>query len=162
MRCMACGAEMVSARETYPYDECGLPHVILVGVEVRRCAGCDESEVVIPNIEGLHRVIAGVLVRKPARLTGAEVRFLRKFRGWGQADFAARIGVDKTTVSKWENGHEMPGAVADRLIRLVVALSAPITDYSTDALTNIGNEVEPVKLRAHADDGKWREEQACA
>ena len=68
MKCDACGGPMISARENYNYAACGLPHVTLVGVEVRRCKACGEHEVVLPKIEQLHRAIAlGVVAKRPRR-----------------------------------------------------------------------------------------------
>ena len=72
---------MKTSRENYLYDACGLPGVTLVGVEVSRCPECGNHEVSIPRIEELHRVIARAVANRPARLDGAEVRYLRKWLG---------------------------------------------------------------------------------
>ena len=37
MKCTECGATMKVRKESYRYDESGLKHVTLVGVEVARC-----------------------------------------------------------------------------------------------------------------------------
>jgi DNA-binding transcriptional regulator YiaG len=42
------------------------------------------------------------LVKKPARLTGAEVRFLRSYMELTQGAFGESLLVDASTVSKWE------------------------------------------------------------
>ncbi len=43
------------------------------------------------------------VVRKPARLTGAEVKFIRLTMEQTQAAFAKRIGIkDRSLISKWE------------------------------------------------------------
>src|SRR5262245_14012742 len=144
MKCADCGESMVSARENFNYKASGLP-VTLVGVEVRRCKACGEYEVVIPRIENLHEVIAHAVVAKRPRLTSAEIRFLRTYLGWSGADFARRIGVAAETVSRWENGHDAMSPVADRLLRLMVLTRAPVSDYSLDALAEVGDEAAPLR-----------------
>lgn len=121
MKCIECGGRMKTARENFRHQALGLP-VTLVGVEVSRCAGCGLSEVSIPQLEGLHRAIASALVSKTARLTAAEIRFLRKQLGWSGAELADHLGVTRETVSRWEQGSSPIGATADRLLRATVAL----------------------------------------
>jgi transcriptional regulator with XRE-family HTH domain len=36
---------------------------------------------------------------------------LRAAHGWTMADLAERMGVKKSTISRWESGHTMPRAV---------------------------------------------------
>src|SRR2546425_3135547 len=101
MKCTECGTQMKARRENYRYDECGLRHVTLMGIEVRRCPRCGNYEVSIPHVEKLHRLIARVVIEKTTRFTGEEVRFLRKSLGWSGSDFAKRMGVTDETVSRW-------------------------------------------------------------
>lgn len=126
MKCI-CGGAMKVSTENYEYES--LPGAILCGVEVRRCATCDEEEVLIPRLAELNRVIAGVLIRKPTPLSPAEFRFLRKSLGWSGVDVARRFGVAKETVSRWEKGRMPIAPPADRLLRLTVAYESPIQDY---------------------------------
>ncbi|MDD5307077.1 MAG: helix-turn-helix domain-containing protein [Deltaproteobacteria bacterium] len=162
MKCLTCGKAMTSARENYNYSACGLPHVTLKGVEVRRCRSCGEHEVVIPRIEDLHQAIAMAVVAKKSRLMPAEVRFLRKHLGWSGTDFARHMGVAAETVSRWENGREPMGAVADRLLRLLVATKAPERDYVIDSLAELGDEATPARLRLASGRKGWRAEPAAA
>src|SRR5215203_2238863 len=99
-KCRTCGkTEMTARTETYLYTESGLPNVVLVGVEVRRCSSCGHHELVLPRIAELHRTITHAIIRKPFRLSGLEVRYLRKYLGWSGVDFARHVGVDPSTVS---------------------------------------------------------------
>ena len=133
----------------------GLPHVTLAGINVNRCAKCGEVEVEIPRVEKLHKAIAGALVRKAARLSGAEVRFLRSQLGYSGADFAKVIGVSASTVSRWENEHEPIGPQADRLLRLMVATRDPQRNYELDQLANVRDTLAP-KVHAHVNDSAWQ------
>ncbi len=145
MTCLQCGSAVTSARETVNYDAMmGLP-VTLKNIEVRRCASCGEYEVVIQRAQRLMEVLAGSLIRKPSRLSGDEVRFLRKYLGWSGADFARHIGATPETVSRWENDAATIGGTADRALRLMVATARPVHDYSLDTLEDIANEAQPVE-----------------
>ena len=97
----------------------------------------------LPRIAELHRTIAHAVIRKPFRLSGLEVRYLRKYLGWSGVDFARHVGVDPSTVSNWENDKDPIGSASDRLLRLMIAHGAPVDDYSLDELTKIENEQKP-------------------
>ncbi len=137
MKCQECGAPMKRRKENYRYDECGLKHVTLVGVDVTRCARCGNCEISLPRLEGLHRLLAKVLIEKSTRFTGDEVRFLRKSLGWSGSDFAKYMGVAVETVSRWENDVAPIGPQADRLLRFLVAQGRLATRYPTDRLAKI-------------------------
>jgi putative zinc finger/helix-turn-helix YgiT family protein len=145
--CRACGGVTKTEAENYRYTESGLPNVVLLGVNVRRCPKCGEVELLLPRVAELHRVIARAVVHKPARLTGAEVRFLRKHLGWSGTDFAEHMGVDPTTVSAWENDRKQLGPSSDRLLRLMVVHKAPVDDYSLEELKKITDHEEAASSR---------------
>jgi putative zinc finger/helix-turn-helix YgiT family protein len=156
-KCRSCGkGETSTSRETYLYTESGLPNVTLVGVDIRRCPRCGAHEVLLPRVEELHRVIAQAVVHKPARLSGAEVRFLRKSLGWSGADFAKHLGVDPSTVSKWETDKEPIGPASDRALRLMAVHGRPVDEYPLDELMKIGDERKPaVELRLSRRTDGW-------
>jgi putative zinc finger/helix-turn-helix YgiT family protein len=143
MNCTECGAAMTEKAENYRYRECGLPSVTLIGVLIRRCNQCGDYEVAIPRVEELHRLIARALIEKQTRLTGAEVRFLRKSLGLSGPDFARRMGVTIETVSRWENDAAAIGAQADRLLRLLVAQGKLTMHYPEEKL----DRIDPGKSR---------------
>lgn len=137
MKCLECGGVMRTRRENYRYEASGLKNVVLANMEVSRCLTCGYEEVAIPNIEGLHRAIAQVLVRKPVRLAPEEIRYLRKYLGWSGVDFAKHMGVTPETVSRWENSREAIGPQADRLLRLMVVTREPEREYPLETLAAI-------------------------
>jgi transcriptional regulator with XRE-family HTH domain len=67
-------------------------------------------------------------------LAPIEIRFLRKHIGLSGEDFAQRMGVTRETVSRWETGANQMGAVADRLLRLLVINHEPSESYLVDDL----------------------------
>jgi transcriptional regulator with XRE-family HTH domain len=75
---------------------------------------------------------------------------LRKSLGWSGGDFARRMGVDPATVSRWENGAQDIGQVAERLLRLLVSVAGPVLGYSLDDLADSAGAPEtdaaPIRL----------------
>lgn len=147
MKCMQCGSPMETKSETYLYDRNGIG-ATLTNVPVHRCAACGDFEVEIPRIAQLNELLAATLIRKSSRLTGAEIRFLRKSLGWSGADFARYMGATAATVSRWETDKQRMGPIADRLLRLVVSKGTPIDDYSLEDLATVSD--------ANADDSPMR------
>ncbi|MBC7898325.1 MAG: helix-turn-helix domain-containing protein [Cytophagaceae bacterium] len=133
------------------YDVGGLPHVELHGVEVSKCTACGVETVAIPRVGQLHRVLAQGFVTQHRMLAPVEVRFLRKHMGLSSADFAQRMGVARETVSRWETGAAPMGAVADRLLRLLVVTHEPSESYVVDdLLRDLNDRAAPEKLSSVA------------
>ncbi len=155
MKCMQCGSSMKTQNETYLYDRDGI-RATLENVRVHRCAACGDFEVEIPRIEQLHETLAGTIIRIPARLSGAEIRFLRKVLGWSGAKLARQMGVEAETVSRWETAKKRIGASAERLLRLSVSVGTPIEDYSLEDLVNVSGDNEGnVPMHVARSDDAW-------
>ena len=150
-KCMHCGETLAQvSRIDLPYRS--LPGVVLVGIEARSCLVCSEVEYAIPRIEALNESISRLLVGKPTRLAGTEVRFLRKYLGWSGRDFASRVGVTPETVSRWENGVLAIGETPDKLLRMFVLHEKPVADYSLDQFDVLAKaEGDPIHLRLSAE-----------
>jgi putative zinc finger/helix-turn-helix YgiT family protein len=136
---------MERERVNHRYTESGLPNVVLVGVEMRRCPKCGEQALSIPRVEDLHKTLAMSLIHEHTRLASYEIRFLRKWLGLSGVDFARRMGVDPATVSRWESTEkpQSMGPVADRLLRMLVAHGQPIAEYP-HILANLDDTLEHV------------------
>ena len=100
----------------YHYTESGLQNVWLSNGYVTHKTPYGKS-VAIHDVEGLHRVIGRSIANKP-KLTGAELRFLRKEMGLSQAALALLVGTSEQNVSLWERRGRIPKA-SDRLIRVL-------------------------------------------
>jgi putative zinc finger/helix-turn-helix YgiT family protein len=164
MTCLECGGAMRTRREIVPFDKpIGLPGVRL-STCVARCRNCGAFEVRLPDLEGLHRAIARALVTKKARLAPTEIRFLRKVLGWSGADFAEHVGTSAETVSRWETGATPMGPQADRLLRLMVLTTDPVSDYRKLDLLKTVARAKPVAVRMLAKAGLkgWRIESTAA
>lgn len=139
MNCPNCRKFEMSSRieSDYRYVECGLKNVVLHEVATRECGNCGNRLVSIPRVAELHQALARCVAEQRARLSGAEVRFLRKHIGWSGRDLAARMGVDPATVSRWENGHEPIGPAADRALRLMAMHGRPVQEYPLEQLADV-------------------------
>jgi len=156
MKCPNCTLPMSTSRENHGYEASGLPHVTLVGVEVRRCAGCGAEEVVIPKLDQLHMALVRAVIERPARLAPQEIRFLRKHLGWSGSELARHMGVTPESVSRWENAREPMGPVADRLLRTMVTTTLPSHGDWLRSLVDLNQELTPLRVRLEQVKGTWR------
>ncbi len=153
MKCVQCGHATKSEKvPRYHYTECGLKNVYLNGLSARVCPECGETEVTFPNIEQLHGLIAGDLAVQAARLRPEEIRFLRVHLGFSGADFARKIGVTPSAVSRWENGKDQMEIPTERYLRvLILSKAGPFRDY--DHLQDYGSKKvkarQPLEFSSH-------------
>ena len=160
---------MASMERPYHFVNSGLSNVYLIGVECRVCRICGKQAANIPAIEELMTVIARVVVRKDAALSGPEIRFLRKRLGIPSAEFGNIVGVTKEQVSRWENGHNGPEKSADKLIRVFYCLISrdptleqQVNQHIEDWLTTIPGADHISKYCAKLLDKEWTAESVLA
>jgi putative zinc finger/helix-turn-helix YgiT family protein len=140
--CEQCGGPTTTDTQAVRrYDLGGLPHVVLTGIHVTRCDACDQESFGVPRIAQLHRRLAAHFVAQTRMLAPTEIRFLRKHVGWSTMEFATRMGVARETVSRWETGACPMGAIADRLLRVLVLTHEPTDNYAIDDLLQKLNDV---------------------
>jgi transcriptional regulator with XRE-family HTH domain len=115
-------AAIATVEKPYHYVDSGLSNVYLIGVKYWACSQCPRQAAEIPAVEQLLNVIAKTVVMKPALMTGAEIRFLRKRVGKKQADFAALVDLTPEHFSKLENDLLPLPESTDKLIRLTYGM----------------------------------------
>ena len=99
------------------YTGCGVRNVWLQnGYTVKQTP--HGKAVAIQDVDGLHRVLALMITRKP-RMSGAEFRFLRKELNLSQAALAQMFGYDAQTIALWEKNKQRVPRLADRMLRLI-------------------------------------------
>jgi DNA-binding transcriptional regulator YiaG len=108
--------------------------------------------------------IALALINKAARLTPAEIKYLRKTLGWSGADFARNLHVDPATVSRWES-ESAPQAMSESnelVLRLAVAVGQRIDDYGLERLAEVATKkVKPLRLKLRASKQGWQAQDAA-
>lgn len=92
----------------------GLPNVYLTGGFVVEGAGDDET-VAYADLEGLYFAIARQIALRATRLSGAELRFLRRRLGMTQGEAANLVDKTDQVLAKWEKD-ELPVPYADGAI----------------------------------------------
>jgi putative zinc finger/helix-turn-helix YgiT family protein len=119
MKCLKCGSQLIPKEVSrYHYTESGLDNVYLTAVQVRRCPKCKTLMPEIPNLLYVQLCIALYVIEKPGRLSGKEVRFLRKNLAMKSKEFADKLGYTAQTFSRIEQGKAVIGPQGDRLVRL--------------------------------------------
>jgi DNA-binding XRE family transcriptional regulator len=102
----------------------GLDNVYLQGgVKRLDCFGCGERFTQIEAPHQLMEVIAVGLLLKPAKLSGQEMRFLRKSCNFSQDELAKKLGITRRAVIEREK-KPRPGLRADQEMGLRVILLA--------------------------------------
>lgn len=108
--------------DQFHYTASGLDYVWLTnGFTVKETA--HGRGVSITDAEGLHRAIANAIVTGGRPLRGQEVRFLRSVLDLSQKSLGRVLGLDRSTVSRWEGEPNVPlPDQSERLLRMYYAL----------------------------------------
>jgi putative zinc finger/helix-turn-helix YgiT family protein len=142
--CVSCGkgrAETSILRE-HTEDLGGIVATLRNAVLVHRCADCGEELTEIPDMQDLVKAVALARAQIPVKLSGNDVRFLRRVFDMTQAEFAAAMGFDSAeTISRWENNIRGIGANVEKLLRHnVCALlykSVPAAEYDPETVARL-------------------------
>jgi transcriptional regulator with XRE-family HTH domain len=105
----------------FQYRASGLDNVFLRSGYTQQMVG-GEVYTAVQDADELHAAIAEHLVLRRKVLRGQEVRFLRKFLGWTQADTGDALGLSDQSIARYEKEKDnatLEGP-ADRLFRLYV------------------------------------------
>ena len=105
-RCYNCGGPVRFSVGKHRYRGAGLRNVLVVGVAVGKCRRCGEEYVDIPAMADLHQKLGMAVIQKPSRLTGEELKFLRKLFGLTARQVAEETAYHPVTISDWETGEE--------------------------------------------------------
>jgi putative zinc finger/helix-turn-helix YgiT family protein len=154
--CMECGTEMLRyIKPEHVEDLGGVVVCIRNAVLIERCPECGEEESAIPNMKGL--VCAAALARalNPVRLSGKEIKFIRRALGMTQKEFSNKVEVTIETLSRWENDVPGRGGCAEKSLRYAVCAllheHAPAIDFDPVTITNMeflpAREIEPLQLQ---------------
>lgn len=139
--CSVCSEPAIIERGDYDFsDLADVGGIVLTNIELIRCTQCGNVDPVIPRMADIMRLIGVAIVMQPRSLRGDELRYLRKYLGLSAERFAAIVGVNKSVMSRWENGHDDIGPQSDRLIRLLfMALGKRTRQLSRDAAKSFDN-----------------------
>lgn len=127
-------------KKAIPYDELGF-RIFLINAPMLKLP--DGSKCAAPNMKKLQEIVFRELAKKPNRLTGSQVRFIRKYMRMTQAEFASWLNMaNHSVVSQWESkGDHLSGIDYNTEILLRLLMEAQISKKSI----SLSNEIE--KLR---------------
>ena len=150
-RCSGCGAEVTLGREVRAYAET-MPEVVADGLEAGTCASCGETFRGFPRWDELGRLVAQAVIVQTAR---------RSSLGMKAQALAATLGVSAVQISRWETGAQPISALADRLLRLVVATREGLPSPDLAAIDHrrhrgSAGAAVPLALRLRLGRGGWR------
>jgi DNA-binding transcriptional regulator YiaG len=107
-----------------------------------------ETAPIVPDVIGLEAAAAVARVTIAAKLSGKEIRILRKALGVRAAALAEFLDVTPETFSRWENGKETISNNAERILRLRVAHGlrgkAPGVKAASDAILDL--KISPFRM----------------
>jgi DNA-binding transcriptional regulator YiaG len=117
-RCAKCkGLIERSVRPEHTEDLGGVVVKVLNAVQVFRCRNCGSEVVAIPDMDGLASAAAISRALNPVRLSGREVKFLRRVLDMKQTEFAKAMDLAPESVSRWENDARGIGGACEKLVR---------------------------------------------
>ena len=103
-------------------------------------------------------VLLGLMIVESDRLLlPQEVRFLRKLLDKSAEDMGMLMGVDAKTLSRWENGHQKMGKVAERLLRLLVhqRLAPEVSNFAEEMFPHLHEGGEATAVRFTSSSAGW-------
>jgi len=109
----------------YQATELGVPFnvVLLNSVKQRIDAKTGEvGQVIIPNLRGLIKCIAITRILEPRKLSGSEIRFVRKAFKLPSKHVAEMIGVTPEHLSRCESEERLLSAGAEKCLRVSIFL----------------------------------------
>jgi len=150
MKCHECNSQMIEVFEEYHYTESGLNNVYLSNVCVYKC-DCGEFFASIPAVIKLNENIGRSIIKKKSGLTGEEIKYLRKNIGLSAKEFAEYLGVNQSTLSRWENEKQTIDKSNDRVVRMIYAnfKQIPLEEQKRivqDTFRNIDGRINTVPI----------------
>jgi len=135
------------------YKGCGLDNVWLEsGYTVRETKYGNAYS--IDDIDGLYQAISrAISTHGNGKLSGAELRFLRKQLNLSQKELASLLGRKDQTVAIWEKRDAVPEDAGQLIKLLAIEKLLPHVAIG-EALKNLRRPV-PEQFRLYFQDGKW-------
>jgi DNA-binding transcriptional regulator YiaG len=114
------------------YNWCGLDDIYLLS-GYKRIRTDDGDDIIIQDMDGLHRAIGTHLALHKKTLNGKEVRFLRHQMDLSQKELGKILRVTDQTVARWEKGEILVPGPKELLLRITyMAFVKGTTDESED------------------------------
>ena len=128
MKCIECGSQTVS--ETASRElRADLPYKVILHEAPREvCPNCGETYDGIQAPAETFLGLAQWIARRPGRLHGSEVRFIRNALAWTQEQLGRKLGVAPETISRWETSKKPVGYQSELALRFLVLAGSKVAD----------------------------------
>lgn len=123
--------------ETFTYEGLGFP-VNLIGVPMRRILG---EWVLDMNMSKFQLFIFNELIYKSSRLTGKEMKFMRKFLEISTTELGEKLGVTHVAILKWEKETTQISPSQEIYLRMVF-----LENLKNKELLKVFEEIKPEML----------------
>jgi transcriptional regulator with XRE-family HTH domain len=123
--------------ETFVYEGLGFP-IELIDAPMKKVFG---EWVMDIDMNQFQLFIFNGLIHKPSRITGKELKFMRKFLGLTTAELGKKLGITHVAILKWEK--ETTKMSVSQEIYLRMLFSALL---NKEELKAIFDEIKPEKL----------------
>jgi DNA-binding transcriptional regulator YiaG len=122
---------------TFTYEGLGFP-IELIDVPMKKIMG---EWVMDVDMNKFQLFIFNSLIHKPSRLTGNELKFMRKFLELTTQELGKKLGVSHPAVLKWEKGTAIMGASQEIYLRMVF-----LECLNSKEMLTIFEEIKPENL----------------
>ena len=142
----------------YVPDDLGAPFKVILkdSVKLVKDAQTGTETIVIPNLRGLLQRVALTRLLIDRKLSGAELKFIRKALGMKQKELARLLDVSPEHMSRVEGGSKILSSQAEKLARIAILLdhyrlpdgvdeAAEKDEALRDTLTKIRSAFEHVR-----------------
>lgn len=146
----SCSHAKVSKKKMPEYltRDFGMALLLLNAVDQEICDECGEViENNIPSPTGLVAAAAVCRVKHPQKLTGSEIRFVRKALKLSAKKLAEILGASSETISRWENDKMPMSPTTEKLLRILtgIALKARAPAISFESQEIIDMKINAVR-----------------
>jgi hypothetical protein len=117
--CGVCGQPATPKPVPYRDELSGLPNVFLHDIEIAECSHCGNTDTIIPYPIRIDRAICLAVLKSPGRMTGPQLRFVRKHIEKDIPTFAQYLREEEAQLTRWELDQEAIPPAVDRLVRLL-------------------------------------------
>jgi len=101
------------------------------------CQVCGLEAGTIKQAVSVQKAIADAFREKKSFLTGKDIRYLRKQKGWTQKALAERLNVGIASIKRWETGL-IQSKPMDNALRMHLQGQTPIDTYTGDREFSVG------------------------
>jgi transcriptional regulator with XRE-family HTH domain len=156
LTCTTCKGAETEVRVVHEYnaDLLGAPFPVYLVDAVKQhvCIKCDKAtKTVIPDLDGLLHVIAQTRAVIPRKLSGPEIKFLRRAVGCKAKHFAQKIEMTPENLSRVEKGMKPLGPQSEKLLRFYVLTKLMDDDLVSKITKEELNKVFDIKIETFWD-----------